>query len=176
MRDDYAGFRNRAAGDLGQASLAAQTLDGKSGAHSKMRVKQSDVEPSIPSGCHIEVQPCGVSKLRFGDIVSVRLDKEVGLRRFIRMQVSNKGTFLIVTRQGEAAIQEILRDAALVGRVVGCEFKGEKLNPYRFDKGMAAISNRLTEFGTTSPMEKIKDFLSLLKPEKRAPKPGKKKG
>lgn len=165
-KDEYRGFKDKVHSDVGQASLAAQGMEGNRPAvlnSTKVRIKHSDVERVVPSGCSIEVQPFGFHKLKFGDIILCRIDKDMQLRRFIKIQMQKNQTFLCVTRQGRLAMQELIKETTLVGRVMGYEHRGEHVDPYKLEKGMEAFKNWVTEFGTSTPVERIAAFFSFFK-------------
>lgn len=155
---DYKGFEDKVAGDLSKASLQAQSLGGgkKSANTQKMRIRDSDMPKTVPPGSTIEFEQITFHKLKFGDIVFCRFDKELCIRRFIRIKMMKSGNAeMHVTREGPDNMVQILPGAALVGRITTVEFKGQMFDPRKLEGGLAAFQNYLTEYGTTTPLERI---------------------
>ena len=167
MSKDYRGFEDKIGGDLSKASLQAQTLEqtgSKKSSTQKLRVRGSDLPALIPAGSVIEFEAVPVSKLKFGDIVFCRFDKELCLRRFIRIRyLKNRDAELHVTQQGPNNMVQILPCGALVGRVISAESRGNHYNPRKLESAMTSLTNRITEFGTTSVGDRVLGYLQFFK-------------
>ena len=58
---------------------------------------------------------------------------------------------------------EIVPSNGLVGRVVGGDNRGLPLNLKLNNRGFAALGNKLTDFGTTTPLERVGGFFDFFK-------------
>jgi len=155
---DYRGFEDKVAGDLSKASLQAQALDGakRSGNVQKMRIRDSDLPELVPAGSTIEFEQIPFHKLKFGDVIYCRFERELVLRRFIRLRMQKGGQGeLHVTKQAAVNMVQILPTAALVGRVFSVESKGQTYDPRKLETGMKAFTNYITEFGTSTPLDRL---------------------
>lgn len=163
---DYRGFEDKLAGDLSKASLQAQTLDtSKKTAHSqKMRIRDSDLPGLVPGGSVIEFLQLPFHKLKFGDIIFCRFDKELVLRRFIRIKMLQSGNSeMHVTTQGPNNMVQILPCAALVGRVLAVEAKGQTYDPRKLEGGLQGFMNWMTEYGTSTPLDRLLSHWTFFK-------------
>lgn len=149
MSKDYRGFSDQLAGDLAKASMAAHSFVGSK--TQKLRLTTSDMA-AVPAGAFIYVEPATFHKLRAGDIIYVRSGKDLVLRRFLRLEIDGVSTNLVVTAGG--APQETIASNAIMGKVVRAEYQGQEYDPGK--EGLfAAVANRLTDYGSVSPAQKV---------------------
>ena len=132
MAHDYRGFQDKIGADMATASATAAGMEKKGGKATKVRIRQSDLEPLIPSGAMIEYIPVAAHKIKFGDVVFVRAGKELVLRRFIGFQIGKNGSMICVARANPAK-QEVRRaHAQLQGKLTLTSFLvdfRDKLHP-----------------------------------------------
>lgn len=169
MAQDYRGFQDKMAGDLSQASMAAAGME-KVGKGSKVRIRTSDIEALVPSGSSVEFKPIACHKLKFGDILFVRLNKEFVLRRFVSFQIGRQGAVVAVARVLPPSL-ESYPDTAIVGRVMRVESKGVAFDPHKKEGLGQRIKNEWTCFGTSTPVHRVlrgfKTFGQMMAPKKK---------
>jgi len=162
---DYRGFQDKIGADLASASASAASYEKTRG--SKVRIRHSDLEALIPAGSSVEFQPTTCTKLRFGDIIFVRQNKEFVLRRFVGFQLNNRGTATMSVARVQPAGLESYPDAALVGRVTQVESRGQHFDPHKKEGLMDRWRNEWTCFGTSTPIQRmvyhLKAFGRLMK-------------
>lgn len=165
MGHDYRGFQDKIGADMASASATAMGME-KGGKGSKVRIRQSDLEPLIASGSMIDFAPVAAHRLKFGDIVFVRAGNELVLRRFIGFQIGKSGSVVAVARANPAR-QEVYPDTAIVGKVNSVETKGVSFDPLKKESQLERWKNELTFFGTSSLFSRIsrnlKNFGRMMK-------------
>jgi hypothetical protein len=153
--NDYRGFQDKMQGDLSQASVTAQGYgDAKYAKNSRVRIRQSDLETLIPSGSSVEFVPVACHKLKFGDIVFIRKDKEMSIRRFLAFEVVKRGTMVAVVRLSPPTV-ETYQDSAIVGKVVRVEAHGKTFDPLKMESLSDKLKNQWTCFGTSNPFQRM---------------------
>jgi hypothetical protein len=171
MAHDYRGFQDKMAGDLSQASVTAQGYgDNKVVKSTKVRIRQSDLETLVPTGATVEFLATPCHKLKFGDIIFVRKDKEFVLRRFLAFEMIKKGTMIAVARVAPPAV-ETYPDSAIIGRVMSVEVRGKSYDPHKVETLMDRFKNEWTCFGTSTPFKRmangVRRMTRLLAPKKK---------
>ncbi len=166
MAHDYRGFQDKIGADMASASATAAGMDKKGGKSTRVRIRQSDLEPLIPAGAMIEYIPVAAHKMKFGDVVFVRAGKEMVLRRFIGFQIGKNGSMICVARANPAK-QEVYADTTLVGKVLSVESKGVSYDPLKKEPLLVRWKNEWTFFGTSSMFARIgrnlKNFGKMMK-------------
>jgi hypothetical protein len=159
MSNRYTGFQDKMKGDMGQASIQAQGLEGTKATRkdtTRTRLRTSDMPSVAPAAAHIDFENVTFHKLRHGDVILCRIDRDVNLRRFLRFKLSNDGTTtLMVTRESSTPMIEMVPSNALIGRVVTVEYREKLVAVKKLNRGLTALKNKLTDFGTTSPGERL---------------------
>lgn len=177
MAQDYRGFQDKLNSDLNQASVTAQTYGDKVGKTSKVRIRHSDFEELIPHGAAVEFIATPCHKLKYGDIIFVRKDKEFAVRRFLAFQMTKGGAKVAVARANPSGV-ELHADTSVVGKIVGVEAKGEHYDPHKRESLMQRFRNEWTAYGTSTPFQRMvrsfKSFSRLLSKKKTAAPPRKK--
>ena len=153
MAQDYRGFQDKVYGDLNQASVTAQSYD-KVGKTSKVRIRHSDLEHLIPHGASVEFVATPCHKLKYGDIVFVRKDKEFAIRRFLAFQFVKGGARVAVARASPVGV-ETHPDAAIVGKIIGVEVHRKHYDPHKKESLMQRFRNEWTAYGTSAPLQRI---------------------
>jgi hypothetical protein len=161
MSSDYRGFQDKISSDMASASASAASMEGHSGTKgTKVRLRHSDMEPLIPAGSAVEFMPAACHKLKFGDIVFVRHEKEFVLRRFVGFQVGKKGAVIAVARPNPPALEQY-PDLALVGRVCSVEVRGQRYDPHKKESLGTRFRNNWTCFGTSTPLKRLAHTLKI---------------
>lgn len=161
MASDYRGFQDKIGADMATASAAAAGMEGNKAAKgTKVRIRNSDMESLIPAGSSVEFMPTACHKLKFGDIVFVRQDKEFVLRRFVGFQIGKKGAMIAVAKPNPAKMEQY-PDTSLVGRVVSVESRGQHYDPLKKESLGTRWRNEWTCFGTSSPFTRLARGLKI---------------
>ena len=142
---DYSALENEMAGDLNAAATSVALMSG--GGTKKVRLHKSHLKGIIPDGAVIEVQSLTFTKLSMGDIICVTQGSETVLRRFIRLKMTNKDTYLETTHDGSDQ-KEPLSKSALVGRVISVKAGGRDFDPHKAENPFSRLWGKLTEYGT----------------------------
>ena len=158
---DYEKFNHQVTGDVHQAAFSAQSLEKKNTSH-KVRIRESCIPELIPNHASLEIEQIQFHQLKFGDIVLVRDKKEIVLRRFVRYEVRGMNEVIIHVVNQHWKVHEEYKDSALSGRVILIEVKGEYCDPYKKEKFGKRLKNRLTHFGTSTPMSRLMETLKFL--------------
>lgn len=162
MAHDYRGFQDKINGDLSQASAAASSMErGVGGKGSKVRLRQSDMENLIPSGASVEFIAMPPHRLKFGDIIFVRINKEFSLRRFVGFEIGKNGMSTVSVAKPQPPSVERHPDTAVLGKVVKVEHGGKSYDPHKAESAMAKLRNQWTCFGTSTPLARITRGLGI---------------
>ena len=153
MSHDYRGFQDKIGADMATASASAAGME-RTGS-SRVRLRNSDLETLVPSGASIEFQPTGCHKLKFGDIVLVRQNKEFVLRRFVSFHIGKGGGAIVSLAKARPPLVEQFQDTMLVGRVMNVEARGQRYDPHKKESLGTRWRNEWTCFGTSSPLARI---------------------
>ena len=159
MSHDYRGFQDKIGADMATASAAAAGMD-RGAKGSKLRIRQSDLESLIPSGSLVEFIPTTGHKLKFGDIVLVRIGTEFSLRRFCGWQIVKTGSLVSVARANPPKLENY-PDTALVGKITKVEAKGVTYDPLKKESQLVKWRNEWTFFGTSSMFKRIGQNLKI---------------
>ena len=154
MAHDYRGFQDKMHSDMTAASATAASMDQR-GKGSKVRIRTSDMEGLIPSGSSVEFIPIACHKLKFGDIVFVRNNKEFVLRRFVSFNLNKAGGAMVALARIKPPALEQYQDSLLVGRVTSVESQGKVFDPHKKESFGQRMSNEWTCFGTSSPLKRL---------------------
>lgn len=158
-KDRYRGFSERVAGDLHSASISAQTqINDKV---QRIRLRNSALPSTIPPGATIEIESITFHKVKFGTIVYVKLENELALRRFLRVEVILDHDWIVVVREKAKRVERLPANS-LVGRVIAADLQGKSL---RLSHG-GNIFDWMTDFGVTTPIHKIRNLLRNWKGDK----------
>ncbi len=145
MSKDYSHMQAQMAGDLRAAAAVSSTAKEKD-----FRISTSHLPKIIPSGAKVNVKSLPIGKLKMGDIICVSMDKQVVLRRFLKLKLAKNDTYLLTAYEGFDR-KEALPKSCLLGRVVTFEAGGQVLDPYKLEGLFGKFWNRLTEYGTHAP-------------------------
>ncbi len=151
MARNYRGFQASMAQEISTASLAAQATQSRKS--KKITVHDSDLKKLVPSGSQIELKPTVFTKLKAGDVLYVRLNKQLHLRRFIKMKMTKDEAYLVVIHDGQKKAQ-VLPKGCLLGKVEKVTHAGKTYDPTR-ESVVANFVNALTEYGTHIPFSGI---------------------
>lgn len=166
---DYDKFNQKVAQDVNRANFAAQSLD-KKHSTTKVKIRTSAMEHLIPSGSTIELEMVPFHMLKFGDIILVRDGNDIIMRRFLKYSIRAKHDIVLYTSDEKTPHAMDYSEKALNGKVISAENKGAPVNPYKNDRGLNAIRNRWTQFGTSTPIERfisnIKFLAGVMRPQK----------
>lgn len=160
MANDYRGFQDKISGDLGQASMAAHGMDKDFKKASKVRIRNSDIEGLVPSGSLVEFMPMACHRMKFGDILFIRQNKEFVLRRFVSFQVNKSGPSVIVARVSPPALEKY-SDTSVVGKISKVDSKGTVYDPHKKEPILARLGNHWSCFGTSSPFQRLGQNLKI---------------
>lgn len=158
-RDKYKGFNDRMQGEVAKASVSAAVTIGDK--VQRIRLRNSALPSAIPAGATIEIEPITFHKVKFGAVIYVKLENELALRRFLRVEVIKDHDFIVVVRE-KARRVEYLPANALVGRVIAADMQGKSM---RIPHGGHLI-DWMTDFGVTTPIHKIRNLLRNWKGDK----------
>ena len=153
MANDYRAFQAQLAQDISTASVAARSTSGRK--TQKFRLTNSALRNLVPVGATIEVQPTVFSKLKPGDVVYVRINRDLELRRFIKLKMVGTDSYLSVISD-QSKEPQTLPKSSLVGKVVEVTHNGKSWDPAK-EGAFKHFMNLLTEYGTHTP------FSGLLK-------------
>lgn len=160
MSNDYRGFQDKISGDLGQASMAAHGMDKDKKKASKVRLRKSDIESLVPSGALVEFMPLACHKMKFGDILMVRVNNDFVLRRFVSFQVGKNGPSVVVARVAPPTLEKY-SDTSVVGKIGKVECQGAVYDPHKKESFSARLGNRWSCFGTSSPFQRLGQNLKI---------------
>ncbi len=158
-KDKYRAFNDRVSGEVHKASLSASVTIGDK--VQRIRLRNSALPSMIPPGATIEIEPIVFHKARFGAVVYVKLENDLALRRFLRVEVIREMDFIVVVREKAKRVERLPANS-LVGRIIAAEFQGK---PVRLSHG-GNLFDWMTDFGTTTPIHKIKALLRNWKGDK----------
>lgn len=160
-QQDYEKFNEKVSQDVHRASFAAQGLEKRKNV-TKVKINESTLPDVIPGHSTIEMETIQFHLLKFGDIVLVRDRNDFKLRRFIKYTIRGKNDiWLIVADSSRGEIEEY-KDSALNGRITTVEFASQTWSPYDNDKGMKRLRDRWTQFGTSTPWQRLSNGLAFL--------------
>ncbi len=142
---DYNALENKLAGDLNAAATSVALMSG--GGTQKVRLKTSHLKSIIPDGAVIQIQSLTFTKLAMGDIICVTKGTETVLRRFVRLKMTNKDTYLETVCEGMEK-KELMSKSALVGRVISVTAGGRDFDPHKEENPFARLWGKMTEYGT----------------------------
>jgi hypothetical protein len=166
---DYDKFNQKVAQDVNRANFAAQSLD-KKHTTTKVKIRTSSMEEVIPSGSTIELEIVPFHMLKFGDIILVRSGNDILLRRFLKYSIRAKHDIVLYTSDQVSPYVQDYSEKALNGKVISADSKGVPVNPYKKDRGLNAIRNRWTQYGTSTPIERLlanlKFLAGIMRPQK----------
>lgn len=150
--DKYRGFNDRMSGEIHKASISASVqINDKV---QRIRLRNSALPSAIPAGATIEVEAITFHKVKFGTIVYVKLENELALRRFLRLEVILDHDWIVVVREKAKRVERLPANA-LVGRVIAADMQGKSI---RLSHG-GNIIDWMTDFGVTTPIHKIRNLL-----------------
>ena len=124
-------------------------------------MRNSALPSAIPAGATIEIEAITFHKVKFGTIVYVKLEQELALRRFLRVEVIMEHDFIVVVREKGKRVERLPANA-LVGRVISADMQGKSM---RVPHG-GNIIDWMTDFGVTTPIHKIRNLLRNWKGDK----------
>lgn len=157
---DYRGFQDKIGADMASASATAAGMDrGQKG--SKLRIRASDLEELVPSGSQIEFVPSTCHKLKFGDVLLVRMGQEFVLRRFVGWHVTKAGGAMMQVARANPPKVESYPDTQLVGKIIKVEARGGSYDPVKKETMGKRWANEWTCFGTSSPWRRIANNLKI---------------
>lgn len=142
MSKDYSALQNQLKGDFAAAATLANNGSGR-----RIKVMKSDLNVLVPVGSTVEIEPITITKLQMGDVVCISSAKEVVLRRFIRLKMTNANTYMVLAHANSKEKEQAL-NSALIGKVVNVNLKGENYDPSKKENFVQALWGRLTEYGT----------------------------
>lgn len=147
MSKDYEDFRNSIVSEVNSASITARAASGR--LKQKFRITNSELPSLVPVGAEIEVEPIVFTKLKAGDVIYVRYNGKLSLKRYIKLKMTASNSYLTVTEEGSKEA-EVLPKGCLVGKVVQASYKGKSYDPSKQGPVQGFI-NLLTEYGTHTP-------------------------
>lgn len=151
---DYEKFSQSVVGDVHQASFAAQSLSDKT-ASTRVKIRESCNPDLIPNNATIEIEQVPFSRLKFGDIVLMRDKKEIVIRRYVRFEVRGVNSIILHVVNQKWKIAEEYKDGSLNGRIVWVSTDSGHYNPYKKESFSQRIANRLSYFGTSTPLHRM---------------------
>lgn len=142
-------------GDVNKAALAASALSGDTSGK-KVRIRTSHLEKIIPHGASLTVEPMVFHKLKPGDVICVRVDSDVVVRRYVKYVMEGPVAILLVTHDSARLLEEV-KHTQLLGKVGAVEFRGKNYDPRADISGLKGVVARMTDFGTSNPVQKLRD-------------------
>lgn len=145
---DYSDLQSEIAGDL--KSAAASVTMSTGGGTRQIKLKESVLPTLIPNNAILEVKAAKFTELKMGEIICVAIGREMSVRRFVKLKMTNKDTLLLTAYEGFDK-KEALPKGTLLGRVVKVNAGGQSYDPSKRENPFTKFWGRLTEYGTHKP-------------------------
>lgn len=120
------------------------------GSSRKVRLPESDVPSLVPSGSTLEVSSVKFCDLKMGDLICVQVGGSFNIRRFVKVKMTKKDTYLLTAREGFDKKEALPRNS-LMGRVDSATHRGQKIDPNSQENFLTKFWGKLSEYGTHKP-------------------------
>lgn len=151
----------------GKASnFRSVTAELSSGKEVPIKVHDHSMAPVIVPGDLMVFGPSSLEATRAGDIVLYRLRDRAVARRVLRKTIKNGEAVFITKSLSSSQIDQPIRVASVMGRLLHVERKGKRIKARSLNRG---IIDKLTDYGSKSVGAKLMSYLWILLPVSMRP-------
>ncbi|HXE73601.1 MAG TPA: hypothetical protein VNO81_13150 [Candidatus Nitrosotenuis sp.] len=167
----YQDIARRMGADVDKASRVGQLYTSSAGDLKRARITSDENAPRIPRGAYVYFKPRPTISIRPGTFVFAQIHGNLVVRRFLGMTITPGGVLVHLKADRASAPEAPMPETAVVGVLVKVKVGEDTYDPNKMGL-WEKFRNHFTDFGTVTPLQKLRRLLGFLAP----PRPDKPAG